>query len=779
MRLACVLLAGLLAGSFNTCLQGRLRLADVLADTYHDQIARLQVRVLTLPQDDGGGRRFAAEVVQARPPGIPRVIRVTWHARPGAAGALPQVLPGSVWRMALVLRRPYGPSNPYAADMELRSFAAGIRAEGTVRGNPRKVADAPWATAAVGIETLRYRIRAGMRAALDGMRYGPVLIALAIGDQAGIAREDWQVFNRSGISHLVAISGAHITLVAAMGGLLASFLWRRGRWRGVGLAEYLPAQLAACLAALCVALGYCLLAGWGVPARRTFFMLACLAAAGLSRLPLSASRLLLLAGACVVALDPWAMLSAGFWLSFGAVAILMRIAVTHAEPASTWRERVQRMLAGFCRTQGAITLGLAPLLAFLVHQVSLGSPLANAIAVPIVGTLVTPLALLCGALSVMPGGLGLAWAAGWLGHGLFAAVMLPVAWIGRGAWAAAYVAAAPWPWLLPAFLGVAVALQRRGGRWRLMGWLGMLPLLLWRPDRPEPGDWRMTALDVGQGSALVIETASRTLLYDAGPRYYGGGDAGERVLAPFLHARGVRRIDTLVVSHADQDHAGGLRSLLQAFAADVSYASFDVAAHLRREAARSSQPDLAEANLPGSRRECEAGMTWESDGVLLRFVHPQHDAAARAQEKSGRIDTNARSCVLVVQGRHHALLLPGDAGVAQEAAYAPALPRIDVVAAPHHGSSTSSGAALIRAVGPAQIIIQAGYLNRFRHPAARVVSHWQAAGASVWRTDLQGAVTVESNRLGLSIHAQREIARRYWHALPPWKRDAGTAVPAQ
>lgn len=774
-RLACLLLAGLSAGSLDTCLQGRLRLADALADTHHDQVARLQIRVLTLPQDDDGGRRFMAEVDEARPQGIPQLIRVTWHARPGAAAALPEVLPGSLWRMALILRRPYGPSNPYAPDMELRSFAAGIRAEGTVRGNPQKIADEPWASAAVSIETLRHRIRAGMRVALQGMRYGPVLIALAIGDQAGVAREDWQVFNRTGISHLVSISGSHITLVAAMGGLFMSWLWRRGRWRGVGLAEYLPAQLAACMAALGVALGYCLLAGWGVPARRTFFMLACLAAAGLARLPLSASRLLLLAGACVLALDPWAMLSAGFWLSFGAVAILMRVAAAHEQPASNWRECARRVLDDFCRTQGAITLGLTPLLAFLVYQVSLGSPLANAIAVPIVGTLVTPLALLCGFLSAIPGGQGLAWAAGWLGHGLFAAVMLPVGWIGRSDWASVYVAAAPWPWLLLAFAGIVAALQGRGRRWRFLGWLGMLPLLLWRPDRPEPGDWRMAALDVGQGSALVIETATHTLLYDTGPRYYSGGDAGERVLAPYLRARGVRRIDTLVVSHADQDHAGGLRAILQSLAVDASYASFDLAQHLKREAAQSSEPDLDETRLPASQRECEAGMTWESDGVLMRFVHPPPQTEARAKGKNSKPDTNARSCVLVVQGRHHTVLLPGDAGVTQEARYAAALPHVDVVAAPHHGSSTSSGPALVQAVGPAHIIVQAGYLNRFRHPSGRVVARWQAAGAAVWRTDLQGAVTIESTRQGLAVQARRETFKRYWHTVLPWAATDSSA----
>ena len=756
-RLACVIAAGVLAGMADTGLQAQMRLADALADARQDQVTRLTVQAISLAQDDQGGRRFLVETDDSRPAGIPRRIRVVWHARPGAEQSLPQVLPGQRWRMALVLRRPYGPSNPYAQDLELRDFAEGVRANGTVRGKPVLVGDRPWGSAGIVIERLRHHIRAGMRNVLDGRRYAPVLIALAIGDQAGVSREDWQVFNRSGISHLVSISGSHITLVAAMGGLAMAVFWRRARWRGVGVAEYFPAQLAGGCAALAVALAYCLLAGWGVPARRTFFMLACLAAAGLARLPLSASRLLLLTGACVLLLDPWAMLAPGFWLSFGAVAILMRIANDHVKPAQDWRERGRRLVVDFCKTQGAITLGLTPILAFLMHQVSLGSPLANAVAVPIVGAVVTPLGLLCGALSIVPGAQKAAWAAGWLGQGLFEAVMLPVGWIGRADWASIHVAAAPWTWLLPALAGLVFALQGKAGRWRWLGWLGMLPLLLWRPDRPEPGDWRLAALDVGQGSALVIETANRTLLYDVGPRYYGGGDAGERVLVPYLLARGVRHIDTLVVSHADLDHAGGLRSVLQALPVASSYASFDLATHVRREAARLSEPAVSDAQLPSDRHTCEAGMHWEIDGVQFRFVHPQ------AADLVGKLSSNGRSCVLLVQGRHHSILLPGDAGVAQEARYAADLPHIDVVAAPHHGSSSSSGAALTRAVGPAQVLVQAGCLNRFHHPSQSVVARWQAAGAALWRTDLQGALIVDSGADGLSVQAQREVSRRYWH----------------
>jgi competence protein ComEC len=770
VRLACAIAAGFLSGCVDTGMQGTARLGDALADEHHDQVTRLQVRVIALAQDDGGGRRFLAEADE-RPAGIPHRIRVSWHAPAGLGQVLPEVVPGQTWRMALILRRPYGPANPYAMDLELRDFAEGVRADGTVRGAPALVGDEPWHDAGIAVERLRHRIRAGMRQALDGSRYGPVLIALAIGDQAGVAREDWQVFNRSGITHLVSISGMHVTLVAAMGGVLVRAIWRRARWRGVGLAEYLPAQLAGGIAALVVALGYCLLAGWGVPARRTFFMLAVVAGAGLARLPLDASRLLILAGGCVAALDPWALLAPGFWLSFGAVAILMRVAARPSSPIEGWRARLRHVVVEFCKVQGAIMLGLTPLLAFLMHQVSLGSPLANAVAIPVVGMAVTPLALLCGALAVVPGAEWPAWAAGWLGHALFALVMRPVGAIGRADWSAVDVAAAPWPLLILSVAGLAWALQPSTRPLRWLGWLGMAPLLLWRPERPEPGDWRLAALDIGQGSAIVVETATQVMVYDVGPRYYSGGDAGARVLAPYLRARGIRRVDTLVVSHADLDHAGGLRSVLEAAPAAVSYASFDLAAHLRREAARLSLEPFDAARLPASARMCEAGMEWESDGVLFRFVHPPAGGAGRAGRKpesedgKRKEDNNGRSCVLLVQGRHHSVLLPGDAGTAQEARYAPALPAIDVVLAPHHGSSTSSGAALVRAAGPAQVIVQAGYLNRFHHPSASVVARWRAAGAALWRTDLQGAVIVDSDRSGLRVRAQREIEKHYWQTI--------------
>ncbi|MGS1010831.1 DNA internalization-related competence protein ComEC/Rec2 [Achromobacter anxifer] len=751
------LMLGLCAGLLNASLQAQVRLDDALSDEHQDAVSRLALRVASLPDGDERSRRFLAELDEPAPPGIPSRIQVTWQAPPGPQAVLPELKPGQVWRMALVLRRPRGLLNPAGPDVEGRMFAQGIRAVGTVRGQPRLLADRPWAMPGIAIERARHRVREGLRAALGEHRYASVMIALAIGDQAGVAREDWLLFNRSGITHLVSISGMHVTSIAGIAGLLVAALWRRGRWRGAGLAEHVPARVAAGAAAALVALLYCLLAGWGVPARRTFFMLSVALAAAVSRLPLSGGRVLACAGAAVVALDPWAPVSAGFWLSFGAVAVLLRIAQAPVDREAGWRRRCAARLAQAVRLQLMVTVGLMPLLAFLVHQVSLGSPLANAVAIPVVTFVVTPLALLCAALSVLPGAQGLAAWAGLWGLQAFDLTMAPVSWIGSASWASVPVAAAPWPWLLLAVAGMAWALQVRGWPGRHLGWLCMAPLLLWRPDRPEPGYWRMSAMDVGQGSAILVETASQALLFDAGPRHYGGTDAGERVVAPFLLARGIRQLDVLVLSHADLDHVGGLRAVLAALPSRRSLASFDLAAFLRRDIRMWPEAGSAAPPLPKDLGRCLRGQGWEADGVTFTFLNP---ADAGGKNGQGR---NADSCVLLVQGTSHALLLTGDVGVAQESMLAQALPRVDVVMAPHHGSASSSGRELVEASAAGHAIAQAGHLNRFRHPARAVELRWTRAGAAFWRSDRDGAVMASSGADGLEVWAERERGRRYWH----------------
>lgn len=765
-RIFSALVLGLCAGTLDASLQARHRLDDALADAHQDQVSRLILRVAELPDGDERHRRFVAELAEPAAPGIPSRIQVTWQAPPGpkrgTSQDMPTLLPGQVWRMALVLRRPHGLLNPAGPDAEARMFARGLRAVGTVRGQPKLLDDQPWASPGIAIERARHHVREGLRKALGDHRYAPVMIALAIGDQAGVARDDWRVFNRSGITHLVSISGMHVTSIAGIAGVLVAALWRRARWRGVGLAEFAPSRVAGGAAAAVVALLYCLLAGWGVPARRTFFMLSVVLAAAMSRLPLTAGRVLACAAAAVVALDPWAPLSPGFWLSFGAVAILLRIATTPLDVDAGWRKRWMAMLGQATRLQWLVTLGLTPLLAFLVYQVSVGSPLANAVAIPSVTFVVTPLALLCAALSVVPGAEAAAAWTGRLGLAAFDYTMVPVAWVGNAGWASFAVAAAPWPWLLLAVAGMAWGLQARGWPARHWGWVCMLPLLCWRPDRPDPGHWRMSALDVGQGSAILVETASQTLLFDAGPRHYGGSDAGERVVVPFLQARGIGALDVLVLSHADLDHVGGTRAVLAAAPVRRSYASFDLAAFVRRDARLwpGSDRDMAAAPpvLPEDMRRCRREDGWEADGVTFTFLHPADGGSGAAD------DRNADSCVLRVQGTRHSLLLTGDIGVAQERELvARGVPATDVVMAAHHGSASSSGRDWVAAVQASHSLAQTGHLNRFRHPAPAVALRWLRAGAAFWRSDRDGAVMAESAAQGLSVWSQRERGRRYWH----------------
>lgn len=751
------LLLGLMIGSGWAMWHAQHRLDERLDPIHHDVVTRLVVRIAEIPQRDGRHYRFFVELDKPYPRGFPGRMSVSWQVE--GDHLMPDLKPGQVWRMALVVRQPHGLRNPDAYDVEGRLFAMGVLATATVRGSPVFLGDDPWSSPGMVIERLRYGIREGMRHALGDARYAPVMIALAIGDQASVEREDWQIFNRSGITHLVSISGMHVTLIAALGGCIAVFVWRRATWRRVRVAEYVPAQVVGAAAALIVALFYCLLAGWGVPARRTFFMLAIVAGAAMLRLPLSASRILMLAGACVTLLDPWATLAPGFWLSFGAVAILLKVGAmidkASRQNLPTWPVRIRSILTEFSIVQGAITLGLVPLLAYLMNQISLVSPLVNVYAIPIVSFLVTPLALLCAILSIIPGCSVLAHYAGVVGHTLFEVMMVAVSWMSASPWAVLDIPAAPWPWLLVALAGVAWALQPSGLPYRWVGWLLMLPMLCWRAETILPGYWTMTALDVGQGSAIVVETATQVLLFDTGPSNRHGTDAGERVVIPFFRTRGYSHIDVMVVSHADADHAGGVSSVMAALAVKQAYSSFDLGALVHKQS-KGGRISTEAVQMPAAMLPCQAGHTWTIDGVTFSFLHP--DKHARTEEKG-----NAASCVLLIQGKQHGVLLPGDIGVEQEHRVTPYLARVDVVLVPHHGSQTSSSENMVRALKASHAIAQVGYMNRFKHPAPSVQARWVDMGATFWRTDYHGAVTAYSTAHGLRVESQSETPKRYWH----------------
>lgn len=752
-----VLITTMISAMSWTIFLAQMRRADTLSQVHENFVTRVTFRVQSMSQDLNGQQRFEALVLDPVPAGIPRHLMVTW---PDSDTSRVPVLAGNIWRAALTIKRPHGASNPAGFDFEGFMFQKNIRALGKVRGRPELLSDHPFASPGILIARCRHFVRNAMRKALVDARYGSVIIALAIGDQDSVSASDWDVFNRTGITHLVSISGSHVTMLAAFGGLSMMWCWNRLRIGGRHACAWIPSKVMAACAALSVALFYCLLAGWGVPARRTFFMLLVIGLAMIARLPLSPATVLSVAAAVVTVLDPWSPMATGFWLSFGAVLILFALGA-QAERMSvnkpTTYKKIMFVLKESVRMQWVITLAMTPVLAFLFQQVSLTSPFANAVAIPVVTFVVTPLALSMAVVSVIPGFDVLASVLGWIANLAMQWTMYPVVWLSESSWSMWSVAAMPVWTLALSIVGVAWALMPPGMPVRWAGWCLILPVLVWRPERPEEGAWNMTVMDVGQGSAILIRTHSHQLLVDTGPKM-GMSDAGQRVIHPVMRALSFKKLDALIVSHADMDHAGGLAHILSHFHVGALYASFDVFAWLSRNANFLVADKKIKFKSPFIL--CVAGQTWTWDKVKFTVLHP-------ATNQKIKDKTNANSCVIHVAGIYHSVLLPGDIGTNEEKMIVQNYTDLqaDVVIAGHHGSLTSSSALFVRKINAVHAIAQSGYLNRFKHPAPEVIARWNLSQTKFWRTDHHGAILVESYKDHLSVRAYRRMIRRYWHHM--------------
>lgn len=753
--------AGALAGFCWAALVATRTLAPGLAAQDEGRDVLVVGTIDSLPAAGANSTRFHFVVETVLEPtymAVPPRIALSWYG--GESSPAAAVRPGERWQLKVRLQRPHGNANPGGFDYELWLLEQGVRATGYVRSegpNRRLAAFVP--TAHNLIERTRDKLRHRILAALAGRPYAGVIVALVVGDQRGIAQADWQVFTRTGIGHLISISGLHITMIAGLAAGAASWLWRRSfLMPALQLPLRLPAQRVAALAGMVAALGYVLLAGFGVPAQRTLYMLGVVALAlWTDRLP-GVTHVLALAAGVVVLLDPWAVMWPGFWLSFGAVALILyatagRTAVhKQAPPADapagqtrrgrplTRRQRLLRTLHGAALTQYAVTLGLVPLTMLLFAQVSLVSPLANAIAIPVVSLLVTPLALAGGVLPE-PFATPLLLAAHWLVELLAASLQ----WLGASRLAIWTAPAPPW-WLFAlALAGTGWLLAPRGWPNRWLGLATWVPLLAAPADAPAPGTVRVVAFDVGQGMAVLVETSGHRLLYDTGPAYGPDADAGGRVIAPYLRWRGIDRLDGVVVSHGDADHVGGAQSLLQAVRTGWLLSSLPGAHPVARASPRHVQ--------------CAAGQGWTWDGIRFDILHPT--AASHADPT---LKSNARSCVLRIGAPGGSVLLAGDIEADQEAELVTrtrASLRADILLAPHHGSGTSSTPAFLAAVQPRIVVFQVGYRNRYRHPKAAVFDRYGALGVERLRTDKTGAVLVEISA-GVRTLKYRTARKRYW-----------------
>ncbi len=749
-----LLLAGMFAIGFGFAAARAVhRLADALPEEWEGEELQVVGVVDELPRPGLHGVRFAFAVEQVITPGaaVPRRLSLAWYARPPPASeadeaqAPPELLPvvhaGERWRLTVRVARPHGSVNPAGFDLESWLFAHDLRATGSVRPERDNVRlDAFAGRPGDHVERARERIRDRIFVTLPEARYAGVLAALTVGDQRAIPEPQWAVFNRTGVSHLVSISGLHVTAFAMLAAGLAAALLRFFPM----ITSRCPARKVAVLAGFCAAAGYVALAGAEVPALRTLAMLA-VSAAGLWLGRPGTGRLVWLWSlVAVLLLDPWAPLAPGFWLSFGAVAMLIYALGSrlYDRPAGL-AARMLHTLQQAGRTQWAVTIGLVPLTLALFGQVSLVSPVANALAIPLVTFVVVPIALLAVAVPVAA-----MWDFAHRALELLMHALEPLAALPEAAWQQH----APLPWTTAAGLaGVALLLAPRGVPGRAFGVAWLLPLFLVWPPAPPAGSAVVTVLDVGQGLALAVRTAQHALIYDTGPRYSESADAGGRIVAPFLRAAGMPALSGLIVSHSDTDHSGGALSLLATVpAAWMSSSLADDNAIVQRQREH------------GSATRCEAGQRWEWDGVRFAMLHPDAPAYGDALRKA-----NDLSCVLRIDTVHGSLLVTGDIEARSEYEL---LVRdrqslaADVLIVPHHGSRTSSTPAFIAAVAPRIAIVTAGHRNRFGHPRPDVVARYLAREVALPRTDQDGAVIVTLRDGGVAIERVRETARRYWHA---------------
>lgn len=726
--------------------------------------------VTGLPERTMIAQQFQFEILRAPSGFFPRRVVLNYYG--GAT-----IVPGQYWRFAVRLNRPHGFANPGGFDYEAWLFSQGISARGYVRVSPesRLLADlfgagsgeavysrshsllVLRATFIAGLNRVRYALKSETRELLGDSQYRGLLIALLLGDRSAISQDHWELFTATGSNHLFVISGLHIGMISGFGYWAALFL---GKLAGMG--AVLPAQKFAAVFALVAAFGYALLAGFTLPTQRAFIMLAVLICGLFWNARYQVSLRLLIAASVVLLLSPLAIVSSGFWLSFVAVASLLAFAGSTHSPLAVQkseiglRDRFSSNIGSYVRPQLTVFLALVTPLVFFTQQLSLLAPLVNIVAIPIVGFLILPicLAALLANFVYDP----LASLLFGMAHGVISMLVeymaLLLEWSDHSL---QFYIAQPDGWNLAALCCAALLLLLpRGAGHKILA----LPLLIWLMPIPEPlraphGDkavLKIHAVDVGQGLAVIVRTQNHTLLYDTGAQLGADFNLGAAVVVPTLRALDIRSLDAVVVSHGDNDHAGGLSGVEKTVEIGRLF---------------SNRVDL-EAGL--AVQLCSEQDAWNWDGVEFRFLSTGLQYAAE----------NNSSCVLHIRSSGGSVLLPGDIEKEAEAHlarnYGEKLAST-VLLAPHHGSQTSSSYAFLKRVEPHYVVFSAGYRNSFGHPHQRVLARYAEFGVRALNTSASGMISFEFESVGKGSMSKTEtppdaIASpaeyrwqkiRYWH----------------
>lgn len=721
------LIAWFLGGFVWSLLFSWYLLNDRLDPSLEGQNLVVEGHVLGLPSYFDRGVRFGFEIdkiVGIVPDRVAKTVRISWYSRSAKVAA------GDRWRLEVRLKRPHGNFNVAGFDYETWLFTQGYRATGYVRKsqyNELIGRNARWHQS----EIWRGQVAERLNKALIDSDFRGLIKALVIGAKGEISNQQWTVLRNTGTAHLMAISGLHIGLVAGLGFFLFRWIW--GRFGSLRIAP----PVVGAVASIVIATFYAALAGFSLPTQRALIMLLVVMGGVLLQRNFVPTRGISVALLLMVLMNPLAVLSAGFWLSFTAVAAIVYVVVG--------RVAVSRKSVWSYRVPVAIAVALIPLLSLYFQQFSLIAPIANVLVVPMTGLVVVPICLI---------GTALTFCAPDLGHLLLglAEFLLRTAWFILDA--LSQIPFADWSlpqpplWVIGiALLGIAVLLMPDGlpGRW--LGLIGLLPLCFPMLRPPEFGIVKVTMLDVGQGLSTVVQTQRHSLVFDTGARFSETFDMGSAVVIPFLRKRGLNQIDVLMISHGDNDHIGGATALAEEIAISQIYTS------------------VPEQVTWASSRICQAGQNWRWDGVEFRILSP-------IQFLSGQ--DNENSCVLqIVAANGDSLLITGDIEVKAETMlinkYGNKL-HSEYLVVPHHGSNTSSSAAFLAAVDPDFGLVSAGYKNRYRFPNRNVMNRLHRAGVSVINTAESGAIQMmlgESSEASLPL-SSRNAYGKYYHLNNEW-----------
>lgn len=636
------------------------------------------------------------------------------------------IRPGQHWRMGVKLKKPWGLSNPGSFNMQTWYAQSDIDATGNVAKNKAQLlmeSPSDWHNYNLLRQYISHEIA---QLEIDSGVKG-ILRALTVADKSGMDGQLWAVFQRFGINHLLVISGLHIGFLAGLGFLLGGQLARLAFLLGfVRLAGIIPG-----ISAFIFAFAYAALAGFGLSTLRAITMLACFIFASLvSRFSFSGNNLLIAAVLIVVAM-PLSVIASGFWLSCLAVACLLWLGSWHVH---------RRLPLKILHAHVYMSLAMIPIGGWFFGGVSQVAPLANLILVPLVGMFVVPIALLGVAMLLC-------------GFSITTEALLLAAWPLKKMLPYAIELAETRTELLYSFISpsgaemllalfalalIPVPLPRSI---RLLIPLLALPIFLPAQDAVMSSEYsaKLTVLDVGQGTAVVLQSGGQTLLYDTGGGDPEGFNMASAVIMPYLRAGGVQMLDTLVISHGDTDHSSGTQTILQ---------SIQVGALLKG------------GNFPGLKaaRTCRAGEAWRwPSGVTFQVLSPH---------TGGGQSSNNSSCIIQVHIGSISLLLPGDIeskGEKDLVAYWRSAIHSEFLLAGHHGSATSSSYPWIKSVQPQQVVFTAGYLNQFGHPHNSVRARFEQWGTSIFSTALDGAVeiVIDPNQPVL-IKRHRAGQRRYW-----------------